>query len=161
MHHIQFFSHHLSCLIQEEGLATQNQEKRELCTGSRKASVLTGALLLSREKIYAKKCFYYLYVNVIFNCRQHIIQHSSGWLWSAISAPIILESSENYVSGQFPQEKVKFWDLWLITRELSLDGLTLTHKWLFYKGGCLTSYEFPNNNTKQFTLVHKDGMMYF
>ena len=106
MHHIQFFSHHLSCLIQEEGLATQNQEKRELCTGSRKASVLTGALLLSREKIYAKKCFYYLYVNVIFNCRQHIIQHSSGWLWSAISAPIILESSENYVSGQFPKKKL-------------------------------------------------------
>lgn len=74
----------------------------------RKASALTGALLLRREKIYAKKCFYYLYVNVIFNCRQHIPQHPSGWLWSAISAHIILEGSENYVSGHFPQEKVKF-----------------------------------------------------
>lgn len=55
-----------------------------------------------------RNVFYYLYVNVIFNCRQHIPQHPSGWLWSAISAHIILEGSENYVSGHFPQEKVKF-----------------------------------------------------
>ena len=65
MHYVQFFSHHLSCLIQEEGLATQNQEKRELNTGSGKASALTGALLLYKVKNYAKKHLYYLYVKVI------------------------------------------------------------------------------------------------